>query len=156
MAEPKPQRRGRKIAMPPEALDDYLAVQRTCRVASVDAQGHPHVAPLWFLWQDGILWLYSLTRAQRWTDLIRNPAVAVVIDDGEAYSELRGVEIRGTAEPVGPAPRLAGESIPELEPVEQQFAAKYSGGTMHHDGRHAWLKVTPTKIVSWDFTRAGG
>jgi hypothetical protein len=26
---------------------------------------------------------------------------------------------------------------------------------MHHDGRHAWLKVTPAKVVSWDFRKMG-
>jgi hypothetical protein len=25
-----------------------------------------------------------------------------------------------------------------------------------HDGRHAWLRVTPAKIASWDFRKLGG
>ena len=49
----------------------------------------------------------------------------------------------------------AAESVPELETPEQLFADKYAGGRMHHDGRHAWLKVTPSKIVSWDFRKIG-
>jgi len=24
---------------------------------------------------------------------------------------------------------------------------------MIHDGRHAWLRITPAKIVSWDFRK---
>jgi hypothetical protein len=24
---------------------------------------------------------------------------------------------------------------------------------MYHDGRHAWLRITPTKITSWDFRK---
>jgi hypothetical protein len=24
---------------------------------------------------------------------------------------------------------------------------------MIHDGRHAWLRITPGKIVSWDFRK---
>ena len=24
---------------------------------------------------------------------------------------------------------------------------------MIHDGRHAWLRITPLKIVSWDFRK---
>lgn len=139
--------------MPPEALDAYLAEQRTCRVATVDKSGHPHVAPLWFIWHDQAVWLYSLTRSQRWADLQRDPRIALVVDDGESYGELRGVEIRGTAQAVGPAPRPRDAELPELADLEQAFAAKYSGGQSGHDGHHAWLKITPTKIVSWDFTR---
>lgn len=157
MSELQPQRRGRRIAMPPEDLAHYLATQRTCRVATVDDAGRPHVSPLWFIWYEDALWLHSLTRSQRWTDLMRNPAISVVIDDGDTYFELRGVEILGTAEAVGPIPRVAGgEPDPVLDPLEAAFTTKYrGGGPMEYDGRHAWLKVTPDKIVSWDFTRIG-
>ena len=32
------------------------------------------------------------------------------------------------------------------------MAGKYFGsGQMIHDGRHAWLRVTPRKVTSWDF-----
>ena len=24
---------------------------------------------------------------------------------------------------------------------------------MYHDGRHAWLRIVPDKIVSWDFRK---
>ena len=34
------------------------------------------------------------------------------------------------------------------------MAAKYfGGGEMTHDGRHAWLRITPLKMVSWDFRK---
>jgi hypothetical protein len=35
------------------------------------------------------------------------------------------------------------------------MAAKYEhpGGGMIHDGRHAWLRITPAKITSWDFRK---
>jgi hypothetical protein len=33
------------------------------------------------------------------------------------------------------------------------MSAKYFGAEMTHDGRHAWLRVTPQKIVSWDFRK---
>jgi hypothetical protein len=45
----------------------------------------------------------------------------------------------------------------ELAPVELQFARKYLGGDeMVHDARHAWLRVTPRKINSWDFCKLPG
>ncbi|HWH20181.1 MAG TPA: pyridoxamine 5'-phosphate oxidase family protein, partial [Solirubrobacterales bacterium] len=81
MAEPKGQKRARRIAMSDAERDEYLAAQRTCRVATVGPQG-PHVAPLWFVWVDGVFWLTSLNRSQRWTDMERDPRVAVVVDDG--------------------------------------------------------------------------
>ncbi|MBN0047059.1 pyridoxamine 5'-phosphate oxidase family protein [Streptomyces actuosus] len=147
------QRRGRKIMMTPGELDEFLAAQRTCRVATVSADGFPHVSALWFLWDGRALWLYSVVRSRRWTELRRDPRVAIVVDTGEEYHELRGVELSGTVEVVGEVPRT-GELCAELDAVETLFARKNFGlDSLPHDGRHAWLRLVPEKVVSWDFRK---
>jgi hypothetical protein len=152
-SEPRPQRRARRIAMDEAEVDDFLGAARTCRLASVGPTG-PHVTPLWFVWHEGSVWMQSLTRSQRWADLMRDPRVAVVVDDGEEYLELRGVELRGEVATVGEIPRVGAEDIPELTAVEAAFARKYLGGAeFGYDGRHAWLCLDPAKVVSWDFRK---
>ncbi|MGP3983069.1 pyridoxamine 5'-phosphate oxidase family protein [Streptomyces sp. KR80] len=147
------QRRGRRIMMTQEELDTFLAEQRTCRVATVGGDGSPHVGALWFAWDGTSLWLYSITRSRRWAHLRNDPRLAVVVDDGHDYGELRGVELSGTGVFVGEAPRT-GEPCPELDAPERLFAAKYFGlERMPHDGRHAWLRLTPDSVVSWDFRK---
>ena len=147
--------------MSAEELTSFLGEQRTCRFATAGPDG-PHVAPVWFVWDGQALWVYSLTRSQRWANLARDSRVAVVVDDGHHYHELRGVEIEGEAVMVGPVPRTGeegeqgeqGEGPAELAEPERLMAAKYFGlPDMIHDGRHAWLRVTPLKIVSWDFRK---
>ena len=133
-------------------LDEFLAVQRTCRVATVSPDG-PHVTPLWFVWDGTSLWLYSLSRSQRWTDLERDNRVAVVIDTGTEYGELRGAELLGRAVTVGEVPR-SGRPDETLTAVESLFSRKYFGAdAMYYDGRHAWRRLTPDKITSWDFRK---
>jgi PPOX class probable F420-dependent enzyme len=149
------QRRGRVLAMSAEELSSFLGEQHTCRFATTGLDG-PHVAPVWFVWDGQAIWVYSLTRSQRWANLARDPRVAVVVDDGHHYHELRGVEIEGQAAVVGPVPRTGHESenAPELAEPERLMAAKYFNQTeMTYDGRHAWLRVTPLKMVSWDFRK---
>ena len=148
------QRRGRRIAMSPEELDDFLGAERTCRVASVGADGSPHNTPLWFVWDGECLWLNSLVRSQRWTDLQRDPRVSVVVDAGEDYMELRGAELLGSVEQVGDAPRTQTPD-PQLEVPERLFGHKYTGGDFYVDGAHAWLRLRPTKVASWDFRKLG-
>jgi hypothetical protein len=152
--QPIEQRRGRRIAMTPQERDQFLAESWTCRLATQSADG-PHVTPLWFVWDGSALWINSIVSSQRWTDVQRDPRVAVVIDAGERFTELRGVELRGKAAAVGEAPR-SGEQVPELVPVELMYARKYLGSDQfRYDGRHAWLRLRPSKIVSWDFRKQG-
>lgn len=150
----KEQKRGKRIAMTPEELNTYLETERICRVGTVSHDG-PHVTPLWFAWDGSTMWLTSIVNSQRWTDLMRDPRVAIVVDGGVDFLELHGVEIKGHVEVVGEVPRT-GEPNPELETPEKIFARKYTGSDdMYHDGRHAWLKVVAEKTSSWDFRKIG-
>lgn len=142
--------------MSTEERDRFLAEQRTCRVATVGPDGTPHVTPLWFVWLDETLWLYSLIHSKRWRNLLADPRVAVVVDAGDDYFDLRGVELLGRAEPVGEQPRV-GRPDPVLDPVERAFSAKYTqGGGMAYDGRHAWVRIVCERQFTWDFRKLPG
>lgn len=139
--------------MSDDERDSFLDAQRTVRVATVDAGGRPHVTPLWFIWSGGSLWFYSLTRSSRWAHLTQDPEVAAVIDAGDSYGELRGVELRGRARIVGGAPR-GDEHHDILDAIESAYAAKYRPGRpFEADGRHAWVALDPRELVSWDFRK---
>lgn len=116
----------------------------------------PHNTPLWFVWDGTTLWLNSLVNSQRWTDMHRDPRVSVVVDDGVEFVELRGAELRGSVVAVGEAPRT-GLPEPSLEIPERLFAGKYAGTTEPvYDGHHAWLRLTPDSVTSWDFRKRFG
>jgi PPOX class probable F420-dependent enzyme len=148
------QRRGRAIAMTADEVDAYLRTAHTCRVATVGGDGAPHVSALWFVWDGEALWLNSVFKSQRWVNVGRDPRVSVLVDDGTEFMELHGVELLGKAEVVGEVPRT---DRPEevLAVPERLFGEKYAGGRFVNDGRHAWLRVVPDKIVSWDFRKLG-
>lgn len=138
--------------MTPAERDEYLREARTCRVGTTDARGNAHVSALWFVWDGTAMWLNSIVKSQRWTNLTRNPRVSVLVDDGHDFMELRGVELIGDVEVVGEVPR-ARVPHPELEAPEREFGAKYAGGEFPYDGRHAWVRLVPEKIVSWDYRK---
>ncbi len=144
---------GSALAMTESERDDFLAREQTCRVATVDESGNPHVSPLWFVWDGTALWLCSLRASRRFANLMSRPAVAVVVDAGQRYGELRGVEIRGYATVVGDVP-WSGEVTPELEIPERLFTEKYpEQRDVRRQGRHAWLRVDPEVLSTWDFRK---
>lgn len=158
----KPQRRGRSIAMTQAEIDDYLGRVLICRVATVSSTG-PHNVPLWFHWDGRSIWLYSIVRSQRWTDLQRDPRVSIVVDGGIEWSDLHGVQIQGRVAVRGEVPRVGEPAADELLAVEANFHRKYRthnakyldrpNADFEYDGRHAWLCVAVEKLTSWDFRK---
>jgi hypothetical protein len=134
--------------------DEFLRSQPICRVATTGPGGRPHVSALWFVWDGTALWLNSLTRSRRWSDTTADPRVSVIVDDGGTdFLALRGVELEGAAEIVGEAPRRGAEH-PDLVQPERLFADKYmGGGDFRYDGKHAWLRLAPDAVTSWDFAK---
>lgn len=146
------QRHGRRVALDAAEVEELLASSQLCRLATSRGP-EPHVTPMWYVWDGGRLWMYSIVRSKRWRDVMANPTVAVVIDAGEAFSSYRGVELKGRVRVVGDVPRLPTPDA-ALADVERQLARKYNGcDELEIDGRHAWLCLEPTAIVSWHFGR---
>jgi nitroimidazol reductase NimA-like FMN-containing flavoprotein (pyridoxamine 5'-phosphate oxidase superfamily) len=149
------QQKWQQLAMTDAELNRFLESERTCRVATLGSDG-PHVTALWFLWDGTSIWLSSLVRSRRFANLRRDRRAALIVDAGCEFMELRGVEVTGCVEVVGEIPR-AGEVSPCLEEVERQYSDKYLGGEIKElrAGTHAWLRLTPREIVSWDYRKLG-
>jgi pyridoxamine 5'-phosphate oxidase family protein len=83
----------------------YLRSQSLGRLATVDAGGRPQVNPVgYFLRDDGTLDIggWTMGQTKKWRNVAVNPHVSLVVDDVASVDpwQVRGVEIRGTAEQV--------------------------------------------------------
>ena len=129
-----------------EELDELLSTEKTLRIGTVAKDGTPHVAPMWFLWKDGVIWLNSLRRSRRTSDLASGSKVALCVDAGEVYWELKGAVLYGV-------PHEANDD-PDMPAARKAFAMKNWGIEDLPDTKsHVWLKMIPEKIVSWDFKK---
>lgn len=132
-----------RLRMTPEELDAFLEAERTVRVATVSPDGEPHVAPMWFLWHSGGMYVTSLRRSRRQRDVEEGSRVAACVDAGEGYGELRGAVLYGRFEDVDPS-----------NEVRLAFGEKYWGGVEVPDRRsHTWQVLRPDRVVSWDFAK---
>lgn len=87
-----------------EAQAQYLAENFIGRVATSSASGQPHVVPVGYRF-DGMTITFSgrnLTASLKYRHMMANSKVAFVVDDVVSYHpwKVRGIEIRGRAEPV--------------------------------------------------------
>ena len=129
-----------------EELEELLTTELTLRAGTVGADGWPHVAPLWFVWFDGAVWINSLRRSKRTSDLAAGSKVALCVDTGKDYGELRGAVLYGT-------PHEAEDDL-KLTDARRAFAKKnWNIDDIPPMKSHVWLKMVPDRIVSWDFRK---
>ena len=87
----------------PEELA-YLQSQRLGRLATVGANGQPHVVPVGFRYnpdQDTIdIGGHDFAKRKKYRDVQQNPRVAFVVDDLASVNpwRARGIEVRGEAD----------------------------------------------------------
>ena len=133
--------------MSAEELDTYLAEQRTLRLATVDDQGVPHVVPLWFVWHEGAIWLNSLRKSRRHRHLVSGRPVGLVVDDGAAYAELRGVRMTGR-------PAAVSDDDPVRIVAYRTFGQKYFGrDELPSQPSYETIRIAPDEVASWDFRK---
>ncbi len=97
-----------------EAERDYLSGERRlARIATVSADGTPHVTPVGFTFNTDLGTIdvggLDLTATKKFRDVQRGGRAAIVIDDLASVDPWRprGVEVRGAAEAItSPAPLI--------------------------------------------------
>lgn len=71
-----------------------LAADRVGWLTTVDPDGRPQCSPVWFLWENGEILIYSLKGAPRTRNIKRNPLVAFNLNtdpDGGDLAIMEGV-----------------------------------------------------------------
>ncbi|MBV9554108.1 MAG: pyridoxamine 5'-phosphate oxidase family protein [Alphaproteobacteria bacterium] len=147
-----PQPRRRQIQLSEAEQHAFLAANRKAALATLDRHGYPHLVAMTFGVKDGVFYMTSYAKAQKVLNIRRDPKVALMIEAGVSYGELKGVMVRGTCEIVEgeAAVRDAWAVIagPDAKPRRRE--------TKDSAAKRVALKVTPTRTVSWDHTKLGG
>lgn len=118
---------------------DYVVRQPLGRLATVGADGRPHVMPVGVFYDPETDALVvgsaaDMPRSKKFRDARRNPDVAIVVDDLATVDPWtpRGVEVRGVAETV--------------DDGGTELGRRLGAGFAFHP---AYLRIRPRRILSW-------
>ena len=137
-----------------ESLSYLLEERRIATLTTFDVQGMPHVTAVWFLWQNGALYLTTNDRSGKGRNLSRDPRMALCIECREAGREA-GLSASGRAE------LLTGEKATALA---GQINGKYlTPAALNHPVVGAAfsgmsnlvVKLVPERWISWDMAALG-
>lgn len=146
--------------MTPGEIRAFLAEPRNAVLSTLDRDGGPHAAAMWFVpgEQEVLMWTYA--KSQKAVNLRRDPRCSLLVEDGLAYDELRGVLIQGSA-------RLI-ETYDEIVGIGRALFGRYTSpetGNDIPDGPRAAIEqqahkrvgvaVPMARLASWDHRKLG-
>lgn len=150
--------RREQITMDADEVDEYLAQQRILNVATIGPTGHPHLVAMWYVVRDGQPTFWTFAKSQKVVNIRRDPRVSALVESGDSYGELKGVELRGTA-------RLVDEPAEVLE-IGKAVGVKYTGAAAVSADALPFLEAQAAKrvgvvieiahVTSWDHTKLAG
>ena len=128
-----------------EEANEFLSQPLTAQLVTLRASGTPHVAPVWFLWDDGRAFVMADSGAIKVRNIRRNPAVALCVSTpGRPYAF---VTIEGTA----------ATGADGMESMVHRICVNYDGPErgpefareLLADERMSLIAITPNRVISW-------
>ena len=135
--------------MTPGEVDELLAGRRSLALATTGPDGRVHLVAMWYGFVDGRLAIETKAKSQKAFNLRRDPRFTGLVEAGDTYDELRGVELVGQATLVEDPDTLwrIGVSVfsryfapvaPETEPMVEQMLRKRVGFFLDADRTVSW------------------
>ena len=145
-----------QIRMSEAEVEHFLSGRRSMNVASFNHDSTIHLVAMWYAMLDGDPVFWTFAKSQKVRNLQRDPRITVLVEAGEEYAELVGVELVGRADVVtahddimaiGEAVyiRYFGEIDDDIRPLVHATGAKRFG-----------VRVQVDKVVSWDHRKLEG
>ena len=139
-----------RVAMTADEAAALLAESRKLQLATINPDGTPHLVTMFYVLLGGRIAFWTYRASQKARNLARDPRLTCLVETGEEYFELRGVQVAGRAQIVedqagileigrAVAGGLAGVPAGALDGYVEQAARKRVG-----------VIVEPTRTISWD------
>ena len=147
-----------KITMTENEVQAYLESERVLNVATIGPTGHPHLVAMWYTMVGGNAVFWTFGKSQKILNLRRDPKMTGLVESGDTYDQLRGVELRGRGVIV--------DDYDEILDIGKAVGVKYNGPSVLGESGLPFLEAQATKrlgvifeidhIASWDHTKLAG
>ena len=141
-----------QIQMSEDEVRAFLERSRTATMATAGANGIPHLVAMWYGLIDGKIYFETKAKSQKAVNLRRDPRVAVMVEAGETYDQLRGVSIEGSAHLIDDT--TSEEYWAAAVSVFERYTGPYTDemrpavGSMMN--KRVVVRVDPIRTRSWD------
>jgi PPOX class probable F420-dependent enzyme len=157
---PKPVRDGVKqrdlIKMTDAEIEEFLAGRHSMSMATILHDGTIHLVAMWYGFLEGAVAFETKAKSQKVANLRRDPRMTVMVETGDTYESLKGVELVGRAEIVEDPDRMfeLGKSVFSRYMAPYDDSMKAAVDFMLN--KRVVVKLHVDRVVSWDHAKLGG
>ncbi|HEY9389857.1 MAG TPA: pyridoxamine 5'-phosphate oxidase family protein [Mycobacteriales bacterium] len=148
------------IAMTPDEISAFLAAGRILILVTTGPDGVGDPVPMWYEMDDqGRVCMRTYARSQKVANLRRDPRFSAVVEDGERYSELRGVQLTGRVELIEDQAWIADlyvRLLTKYEGLNPRHALALREAAHERAAKQVGLRLLPERIASWDHGKEAG
>ncbi len=147
-----------QIVMSDDEVQVYLESERVLNVATIGPTGHPHLVAMWFAMVGGNAVFWTFSKSQKIVNLRRDSKMTGLVESGDTYDQLRGVELRGRGVIV--------DDYEAILEIGKAVGVKYNGPSALGESALPFLEAQAAKrfgvvfeidhIASWDHTKLAG
>jgi len=147
-----------QIRMTDDEVQVFLHERHTMNLATHNHDGSIHLVAMWYgFLPDGSVGFETFGKSQKVLNLQRDPRVTALVEDGDSYDQLRGVELVGTMEVVDDHELLMGIAASVLERYHPEVAESDRAAVAEMVvKKRVALVLRPERVVSWDHRKLGG
>lgn len=144
-----------QIKMTPEEVTAFLAERRPMAMSTLNADGTIHSVAMWYGFLEGDLAIETKAKSQKAVNLSRNPTCTLLVEDGDAYEELRGVELVCQAELVADPEEIWAVGVS----VYSRYMGPYDESLRPYVevmlNKRSIYRFRVQRTVSWDHRKLG-
>ena len=142
------------IRMDEDEQRDFIEAQRSLQVGTLAKDGSIHLSTLWFAILDDRIVFETYSKSQKIKNLERDDRITLLLEDGTAYEELRGVMIRGRAVLVSDHARVHPMALAVLKRNQPEIAEELLDQAAEQmAAKRTAVVIEPETVVSWDHTK---
>jgi PPOX class probable F420-dependent enzyme len=139
-----------KIKMSQEEIDAFLAERNSMSMATIDKDGRIHMVAMWYGFLEGAVAFETKAKSQKVANLRRDSRLTVMVETGETYDQLRGVELVGTGEIVEEPDRIWELGVSVFERYNAPYTEEMKPFVEIMLRKRVVVKLHVEKTVSWD------
>lgn len=144
------------IRMSDAEIRAFLEEQRIVQIATIDHDGWPHLVAMWYVLVNDQIVFWTYAKSQKLVNLRRDTRLTCLVETGDRYDKLQGVQIKGRA--------IISNGYETVQRIGAVIWEKYNGPLTDTSrqmvaaqaAKRVLVFVEPIEVVSWDHRKLGG